>query len=188
MEGCLTPWATVNVQRGHDSGGAHSEMFEAAAAAATTAACERLCCSSGIGSQSSFLEQVSSVFPHCEVWVAAKVVPSKQAVGASMFAFASVSAHCRQRRWLTWFQSARQAARLLGSNASSESALSGRLGSLEHTHSISFRMVGGGEGSGVGAEVPSWLDCLLAEDDSAASLALDQPDQPGTHSLAHSAF
>ena len=57
-----------------------------------------------------------------------------------------------------------QAVRLLTSNGSAESAMSDRRESQDQAHSISFGLAAG-DGSGA----PSWLECLLAEDDSAAS-------------------
>ena len=69
---------------------------------------------------------------------------------------------------------AMQAVRLLTSNGSSESAArSDRREGQDRAHSISF-------GLDDAAAAPSWLDCLLAEDDcSAASGPADQPpEQP----------
>ena len=65
---------------------------------------------------------------------------------------------------------------MLISNGSSESAMSDRRGSQEE-HSISFGLAAAGDG----ASAPSWLDCLLAEDDCAASGPADQvvQQQPG---------
>ncbi len=79
------------------------------------------------------------------------------------------------RRWLHGLL---QAVRLLTSNGSSESAArSDRRESQDRAHSISFGLVGRGDNDEAAA--PSWLDCLLAEDDSAASGPVYQPpEQP----------